>query len=463
MKEVIEQELLPVLEQSVRAGKWKTYERYKDSGVEWLGEIPEHWIIKQIKEVMIIINGYPFKSELFNFTEGKPLIRIRNLATKTTETYYSGPPVREATVFDDDILIGMDGDFNICWWEGGEALLNQRLCCLRQKSLIDKRFIYYLLQFPLTVINDLTWFTTVKHLSSAQVLSIRFGYPSLSEQHSISAFLDKKTTEINDLIAKKERLIELLQEQRTAIINQVVARGVKPDVPMKDSGVEWLGEIPEHWEVRRLKFIANVLPGVAKGRDLSERKVIDLPYLRVANVQTGYLDLSDVATITVGVEEVHRYLLKAGDVLMNEGGDFDKLGRGFTWDGSIDPCLHQNHVFAVRPFSTCDSTWINMITQTSYAKHYFILKSKQSTNLASISKTNIQDLPVIFPPMEERMTILAHIETETAKIDKLISVIQEGIKKLKEYSTALVSAAVTGKIDVRGEVAAIDISAKNAV
>jgi type I restriction enzyme S subunit len=463
MKKRIEQALSPQvaheqveveLNEQEQTRKWKAYEKYKDSGIEWLGEIPAHWNIKRIKEIMTVINGYPFASELFNFTEGKPLIRIRDLANSSTETYYAGTPVKEATVFNNDILIGMDGDFNVCWWQGGEALLNQRLCCIREKNLVDKRFIYYLLRFPLKLINDLAWFTTVKHLSSVQISSISFGYPPFSEQRTIVAFLNREITRIDDLITKKEQHVALLQERRTAIINQVVTKGLNVDVPMKDSGVEWWKEIPEHWEVRRLKFIADTLPGATKGKDLIGRKTVDLPYLRVANVQDGYLDLSDIETITVGIDEVKRYSLKPGDVLMNEGGDFDKLGRGFIWDGSIDPCLHQNHVFAVRPFCIHDSSWINTITQASYAKHYFVLKSKQSTNLASISKTNIQNLPVILPPIKERLSILAYLEQETTKIDKLITGIQESIKKLKEYSTALISAVVSGKIDVRGEVAA---------
>jgi len=118
----------------------------------------------------------------------------------------------------------------------------------------------------------------------------------------------------------------------------------------KDSGIEWLGSVPAHWEVTRLKFIAHVQTGVAKGKDNTGQQTIMVPYLRVANVQDGYLDLDEVATIEIPADDLPRYRLRAGDVLMNEGGDFDKLGRGHVWDGSIDPCIHQNHVFAVRPF-----------------------------------------------------------------------------------------------------------------
>jgi type I restriction enzyme, S subunit len=135
---------------------------------------------------------------------------------------------------------------------------------------------------------------------------------------------------------------------------------------------------------------------------------------------------------------------------MNEGGDYDKLGRGAVWQGQIDPCVHQNHVFAVRPKSMGDSTWINAITGTLYAKYYFMLKSKQSTNLASISATNIQNLPVLLPPLSERGAILEFIDHETSKLDALIAKVHEAIDKLREYRAALIAAAVTGKIDVRG-------------
>ncbi|MGH2498469.1 MAG: restriction endonuclease subunit S [Ktedonobacteraceae bacterium] len=450
MTEIVEVEQ-PQIPESM--GKWKAYPNYKHSGVEWLGEIPEHWEVKRLKEHVNLINGYPFESELFSMANGIPLIRIRDLIVGTTQTFYSGSKINDTIVYDGDVLIGMDGDFNVCWWQGGKALLNQRLCCIRSKKAVNIRYMYYLLRLPLKMINDLTWFTTVKHLSSSQITAIFFGYPSLSEQHAITTFLDQETSKINALIAKKERLIKLLQEKRAALISHAVTKGLDPAVKMKDSGVEWLGEIPEHWEVRRLKFMADVLNGVTKGRDLGQRDTVELPYLRVANVQDGYLDLSDIATIPVGLDEIERFSLHAGDVLMNEGGDFDKLARGYVWNGEISPCLHQNHVFAVRPHAGIDPYWLSMITLTSYAKHYFILKSKQSTNLASISATNLKELPVVMPPSTERIEILSYIKDETAKIDALIAKIGEAIEKLKEYSAALISAAVTGKIDVGGEAA----------
>lgn len=148
-------------------------------------------------------------------------------------------------------------------------------------------------------------------------------------------------------------------------------------------------------------------------------------------------------------EELERYLLRAGDVLMNEGGDFDKLGRGSVWNGEVNPCISQNHVFAVRPY-LIDSEWLNKITSSSYAQFYFMTRSRQSTNLASISSTNLMELSVVFPPESERQEILKHVETYSGQLGLLLQTAASSVEILQERRSALISAAVTGQIDVRG-------------
>ena len=261
-------------------------------------------------------------------------------------------------------------------------------------------------------------------------------------------FLDHETAKIDRLIAKQERLIELLKEKRQAVISHAVTKGLDPDVPMKDSGVEWLGKVPAHWEVARLKHVATLQSGVAKGRDLAGMDTIRVPYLRVANVQDGYLALDDVAELEIQQSELTRYLLREGDVLMNEGGDNDKLGRGAVWRCEVDPCIHQNHVFAIRP-QRVEPEWLTLVTQTNYAKFYFFSVAKQSTNLASISSTNIKETPLVIPPVDERAEIRRFVGAELEKYDRLMSLADRQIGLLTEHRTALISAAVTGKIDVR--------------
>ncbi|MBD9414088.1 restriction endonuclease subunit S [Pseudomonas sp. PDM16] len=220
----------------------------------------------------------------------------------------------------------------------------------------------------------------------------------------------------------------------------------KPYPAYKDSGVEWLGRVPEHWQIKRLKHIANVQTGVAKGKDNEGKDTIEVPYLRVANVQDGYLSLDDVATIEIPREDLTRYSLQPGDVLMNEGGDFDKLGRGSVWQGEIEPCIHQNHVFAVRP-TAVSSAWLNAFTGSLAAQFYFMGRAKQSTNLASISSSNIMELPVAIPPANEVDLLLAHLDRETVRIDALIEKKTRFIELLREKRQALITHAVTKGLD----------------
>ena len=176
---------------------------------------------------------------------------------------------------------------------------------------------------------------------------------------------------------------------------------------------------------------------------------MELPYLRVANVQEGRLDLREISTMPVEVDAVERFSLMEGDVLMNEGGDYDKVGRGAVWTGEISPCLHQNHVFAVRPVQRDLSEWISAITQTQYAKFYFMNNAKQSTNLASISQASVKELPILLPPKEQRDALLEKLGGELAAFDALITHTQEEIALLKELRAATIADAVLGRVDVR--------------
>ncbi len=242
--------------------------------------------------------------------------------------------------------------------------------------------------------------------------------------------------------------------KRQELITQAVTKGLDPNVPMKDSGIEWLWTIPKHWSLRRLKSPGPNPFGHRQGRDVAGIKTtVARPYLRVANVQNGWLELEDVSMIEVTHDEARRYALRSGDVLMNEGGDFDKLGRGYVWEGQIPECIHQNHVFAVRPWRGVNPFWVNFATQASYLRHFFILRSKQSTNLASISATNLGEAPVPMPPEAEVEAILRRVHDALERLDRLAETVSNHIDKLREYRQALITAAVTGKIDVSKEAA----------
>jgi len=216
----------------------------------------------------------------------------------------------------------------------------------------------------------------------------------------------------------------------------------------KPSGISWLGDIPAHWQLLRLRFIATTQSGLTLGKRYDPGTTITRPYLRVANVQDGYLDLTEITRIELPPSDVRRFELQAGDVLMTEGGDFDKLGRGYVWEGQIAGCLHQNHIFAVRPHAKhLDSRFLARVLTSSHGKNYFTSTSQQTTNLATTNMTKLGNLCVPLPKVEEQKAIGAFLDRETAEIDALIAEKQRLMELLKEKRTALISHAVTKGLD----------------
>jgi type I restriction enzyme S subunit len=195
--------------------------------------------------------------------------------------------------------------------------------------------------------------------------------------------------------------------------------------------------VPEGWKLKRLDKVAQIQTGIAKNQQaLSD--YVELPYLRVANVQDGFLDLSEIKTIRIEKSKVQRYLLKNRDVLLTEGGDFDKLGRGAVWKASISFCVHQNHVFVVRVDDTILlAEHLSALTSSSFGKRYFISCSKQSTNLASINSSQLKAFPVLLPPLPEQKAIAALLSTWDEAIEKTERLIGEKEKRLDAYARDL--------------------------
>lgn len=199
--------------------------------------------------------------------------------------------------------------------------------------------------------------------------------------------------------------------------------------------------VPKGWKRVPLKSVAEVRSGVAKGKAGLKDPII-CPYLRVANVQDGYINLDEVKEIEIERHQLDRYSLQSGDVLMNEGGDFDKLGRGDVWLGQINPCLHQNHVFAVRPSQeTLDSFFLAALAASSYGKTYFLSCAKRSTNLASINSTQIKEFPVLLPPLPEQKRIAQILSTW----DKAITTTEQLLTNSQQQKKALMQQLLTGK------------------
>jgi type I restriction enzyme S subunit len=439
------------------------YPKYKDSGVEWLGEVPEHWLVKPIRLVAKLESGHtPSRShpeyweectvpwitlsDVWQFREGNTKY-IYQTKEKVSELGLANSSAR--LLPKNTVILSRTASVGFSAIMGVEMATTQDFANWICGPGLVPEFLLNVFRAMNGEFRRLMMGSTHNTIYMPDIQALRFVQPPRNEQILIVDFLDRETAKIDELIAEQRRLIELLKEKRQAVISHAVTKGLDPNVRMKPSGVEWLGDVPEHWRVIALKRIADIQTGVAKGKDTGSRTTVLVPYLRVANVQDGYLDLEDVATIEIPAEDLKRYALRYGDVLMNEGGDFDKLGRGCVWEGQIVPCITQNHVFSVRPRQV-SSNWLSVITRSGYAQFYFIIRSKQSTNLASISSTNLMELPVVIPSDHEQIAILFFIANQTSLFDKLTSEAERSINLLQERRTALISAAVTGKIDVRG-------------
>lgn len=204
--------------------------------------------------------------------------------------------------------------------------------------------------------------------------------------------------------------------------------------------------VPEGWRRAPLASVAEVRGGIAKGKS-GLKDPITLPYLRVANVQDGHIDLRDVKTIEIERNQLERFSLKYGDVLMNEGGDFDKLGRGDIWKGQIEPCLHQNHVFAVRPNpKVIDSYFLASLAGSNYGKSYFLSCAKKSTNLASINSTQIKEFPILIPPLNEQKKVSKILSIW----DQAISTTEKLLENSQQQYKALTQQLLTGNRRIHG-------------
>lgn len=442
--------------------RWKRYPKYKDSGVEWLGEIPEHWDLPPLYARYTVDLGKMLDSKRI---AGDCLLPyLRNVDVQWDSISVVDLPEMDITPEERARYTLSKGDLVVC--EGGEvgrtAIWDERIPeCAFQKALHRlrprgtrdlPRFFYYVMRVAASsgVFLAHSNPNTIAHLTAEKLRVYRFGFPPFDEQRAIAAFLDRETGRIDALIEKKQRQIALLQEKRQALISHAVTKGLDPTVKLKPSGIEWLGEIPKHWDLTRLKFLSTLQTGLTLGKKYGDSQLVRRPYLRVANVQDGYLDLSNITEVEIPSEEAARHQLRLGDVLMTEGGDFDKLGRGYVWEDQIPNCLHQNHIFAVRPDPIkLDPHYLAGVLTSLHGKNYFTSTSQQTTNLATTNSTKLLSFPLPVPPVREQRLLVRRLAETSGTLARLADRILLTIEGLREYRTALISAAVTGKVQVR--------------
>ena len=436
--------------------RYKRYERYKDSGVEWIGEIPEHWEVGRLKSSIKSCRNGIWGDEPQGDNDDVACIRVADFNRTNMEIEVTDLTIRNVPASKQKMYLLKHGDLLIEKSGGGEkqpvgfvTIFNHNIPAvyanfIARMELEEEKaysgFYKYVHSAMYSVrlnVRSIKQTTGIQNLDTNYYFEESVIYPPLNEQKSIANFLDQKTAEIDGLIADKEKLIELLQEKRQAIITEAVTKGLNPNVRMKDSGIEWIGEIPEHWNLRRIRYLANIRNVKASDSD------IDKTYVGLENIEskTGKL-------LTNGDDEQQfvgetANIFKKGDVLF----------------GKLRPYLAK---CIIADFDGRCTSELLVLKTTSYILpkylHFFMLSPKfidvvnSSTYGAKMPRASwdfIGNLEIPLPSIKEQEDIVEYLTEFISRIDDLISDINTQIQKLKEYRQSLISEAVTGKIDVR--------------
>ena len=413
------------------AEQYKPYPAYKDSGVEWLGKIPAHWKVKRLKHLAHISSGFTLPQS-FDRYEGEHPVYGSNGKIGYCDKYLV---TNQALAIG---RVGASGTINVV---PGLSWVSDNALVVRIVGRTQLLWLRYILQAA--GLGEHAVKNAQPLITATFVCDQALATPTNSEQCAIAAFLDRETAKIDALVAKKERLIELLQEKRTALITRAGTKGLDPDVPMKDSGVEWLGAVPANWDLLALKRRWNVVdckhltvPFIGEG----------IPLASVRETQSFELDLRDAQRTTV---EWYKTLIEGGR--KPRRGDLIYCRNVSVGSASLvtgDDLFAMGQDVCLIRSSTENQRWLN----------YFLCSSAMSYQLAStlvgstfnrINVAEVMTLLIPVPPRVEQDRIAQFLELETAEIDSLVAKVYEAINHLKELRTALVSAAVTGKIDVR--------------
>ena len=435
--------------------KHKSYPAYKSSGVDWLGSVPAHWEVARLKSHVANITD---KTDVCGADE--IYLALENVESWTGKLREVGKDVS----FDSQVKRFQVGDVLFGKLRPYLAKVASPKCngvCVseflvlrgRSVGLMPKYLAYLLLSRPIIdAINSATFGAKMPRADWQFIGGMVQPFPSLAEQRSIVAFLDRETAKIDALVSKKERLIELLQEKRTALISHTVTKGLDPNAPMKDSGVEWMGDVPAHWEVKRLKVSVTDCVGGVWGSE--PNGLDDLPCVRVADFDRHRLRvyMHNSTLRAIAPNDRRRRVLNPDDLLLEKsgGGDLQPVGVVMLYDhDALAVC--SNFIARLRIAVEFDPVFLTFLHSALYAIRLNTRSIKQTTGIQNLDIPAYLREMVCFPPLSEQRAIAAFLDRETAKLDNLFAQVQKAIELLKELRTALVSAAVNGKIDVREE------------
>ena len=447
----------------------KRYPEYKESGVEWISEIPRHWRWSRLKFHLTENSGGIWR-DADEFGKGTHVLRSTEITIeghwdlqRLMKRKLSKEETDRFLLKEDDLVITKSSGSQDHIGKTGlvdEKIESMNVCYsnfvqrIRPKNHISSKFLHYFMNCSLAreqykYQSEAT--TGLVNLSAKSIDELLISLPPIQEQIQIANFLDRKTKHIDKLIRIKERRIALLQEQRTALINQVVTKGLDPNVEMKSSGVEWIGEIPAHWKVNRLKYVAKIRPS-----NVDKHLYPDEIQVRLCNyTDVYYNDYITVDTVlkkgSCKESEFAKFVLRKGDVIITKDSETpDDIGVPTFVKDDLDNIVCGYHLTMIRPYA-CLGEFIFRCIQSDRTRRYFELESNGITRYG-LGKPSIENLPLPIPTAPEQRQIADFLNNKTQQIDELITTEQRRIELLKEYRRSLISEAVTGKIDVRNEV-----------
>ncbi|MGJ0318547.1 restriction endonuclease subunit S [Aliarcobacter cryaerophilus] len=417
--------------------KYKKYPSYKDSGVEWLGDIPENWNLLKNRHIFKtkdkVLNDKEDMTVLSLTTNG---VKVKNNLSfgKSTESYvghqmvYSGNLVFTPRDFDQTPILSGVSKYKGC--------ISNLYLVLETNSKAYNHFVDYYwwgLKYKVNYFKNFSYGIRFSY-NFEQFKEIPFLQPPIQEQRQIANFLDKATAKIDTLIEKQTKQIELLKEKRQAVISHAVTKGINPNVPMKDSGVEWLGVIPEHWEVKKLKFVLQLLN--------KKEKIINQIVVALENIESWSGKYIESDSSNQGDDVA----FCIGDILFGKLRPY--LAKVFlcSFDG-----IAFGDLLAYRPIKDYASKYaFYSLISEDFIK--IVDSSTYGTKMPRASSEFLSEMRLTVPPLKEQQEIANYLDEKTSKIDILIEKSKKSIELLKEKRTSLISSAVTGKIDVREEV-----------
>jgi len=425
------------------------YGKYKDSGVEWIGEIPVGWEVKKLsRTVEKLTNGYVGPTRGIMQPEGVPYIQgihIKNNTIRFTPNgnYYVSQKwsdAHEKSILKmNDLLVvqtGTIGDVGIVPIEFEGTNCHALLIVRANKSVFYPKYFLFLLISPYgyASLQQIKTGEILFHINGSKLKGIDVLVPPLNDQTAIANYLDRKTAEIDELITQKERLLELYEEEKNAIINQAVTKGVDPDVKLKDSGIDWLGEIPAGWEVKRFKYLFDLI---------TDKTENDLPKIGLENIESesGTLIQTDTEFEGDGVR------FKPGDILFGKLRPY--LAKVYLSD------FQGKAVGDFFVFRSQDEIYGKFGAKLILSKRFIEITNGSTfgSKMPRVSWNFISNLEIAYPTISEQLSIVHHIESETVRINAKIIKTKRIIELQKEYRTALISEVVTGKIKVTQEAA----------